>query len=160
MKLLHCPLCGDALGLLGREWRVCVCGASGGQYNADHVTATLGGAARVFGVANPFFNEIFPLLDAAHVRKVHDHFGYTDQDGEIWWGEFPGDVQIFRVEDPDGPRLDVDVERVDAKRNKVRVKPDGRPFTIDGKADLTEVVVPSNPRPARRQLVEPKPKEF
>ncbi len=155
MKLLQCPLCGDVLGLLGREWRVCVCGASGGQYNADHVTATVGGAARVFGIANPFFNELFPLLDAAHVRKVHERFGYADRAGEIWWGEFAGDLQIFRVDDPAGPRLEVDVEPVDRRTNRVKVV-DGRAFTIDGKADLREVVVPTNPRPARRQLIEPK----
>ena len=62
MKLLACPVCHDVLGLLGQEWRICLCGASGGQYNADLMTATVGGAARVFGVGNPFFDVLLPFV--------------------------------------------------------------------------------------------------
>lgn len=152
MKILACPNCKDVFGLLGKEWRVCVCGESGGQYNTDLMTATLGGRARVFGVGNLFFNELFPYLTEEGKQKARPKVGGYSGPNDCWWGEFPGDVQIFRIDSPSGPRLKVKVLHVDPSTNKVVVV-DKRKFTIDGRSDLREVVVPSNPRPFARQLI-------
>ena len=149
MKLLQCPICHDVHGLISKEWRVCFCGASGGQYNADGMTATLGGAARVFGVGNPFFNELYLYLDTEGKRKMRQRF-YGQPDTDAWWGEYPGDVQIFRLTCPfseRGPRLKVKVQAVPGDPSKMCVKIiDKRSFTIDGKSDLKSVIVPANRR--------------
>lgn len=109
MKLIYCPGCHDVHGLTMGEWRKCLCGESGGQYNEDGMTATLGGRARVFGVGNPFFNELYPYLDVEGKRKMRVAF-YGQPDTDAWWGDYPGEQQIFRIFSADGPRLQVKVE--------------------------------------------------
>jgi len=136
MKLLFCPLCRDVRGLHYAEWRKCLCGESGGQYNEDNVTATIGGAARVFGIANPFFNELFPILETWQVEIVRKKWGYDDRRGECWWGEFGGDQQIMRIPSADGPRL---VVRKDDGR--VIIEDERTDYTIDGKTGVKEVHV-------------------
>ena len=144
MKLLYCPVCADVVRLIAEEWRACDCGESGGQYNTDGMTATLGGLSRVFGVSNTFFNELWLVLNdeqkAAYREK--NHYG----PGDCWWGEFQGDTQIFRIAEASGPRLEVFVEKIDIRTNKVIVI-DKREFTIDGKKQEF-VVVPANPVPS------------
>lgn len=161
MKILYCQICGDVLGLLGQEWRKCVCGDSGGQYNADCMTATVGGKARVFGVGNPFFSELYPYTTPETRKEMRKRF-YGQPDTDAWWGEYPGDVQIFRIQSPDGPRLKVKVcslgfdektrKACEPGQNRVTVV-DKRPFTIDGKSDLKEVTVPANVNPRQRQTL-------
>lgn len=165
MKLLFCPICHDVLGLLGEEWRTCVCGCAGGQYNDDNMTATVGGAAKVIGIGNPFFNPLWIHLTPEKKRELRQQY-YGQPDSDAWYGEYPGDIQIFRITSPNGPRLKVTVEPVQGSlqrtlnrwepgENKVTVV-DERPFTIDGKDDLLTVVVPANISPAIRQLIDRK----
>ena len=152
MKILQCPICRDVVGLLGQEWRKCICGASGGQYNRDLITATLGGRARVFGVANPFFNEMFPFLNEEGKAAMHKKLNYVPID--CWWGEYAGDAQIFRIESPDGPRLNVRIVRIDAATNHVAVI-DKRPYTIDGRV-INAVSVPRKTLPTKCQTLKKK----
>jgi hypothetical protein len=151
MKLLFCPNCHDVLGLLGKEWRRCICGASGGQYNKDLMTATLGGIARVFGVGNPFFNELWPILTAEQKKPLREKW-YNHNDGDCWWGECVGDVQIFRIESANGPRLKVELKLLTNGTQIVTIV-DKRSYTVDGKLDIKTVTVPSNPIPFKRQTL-------
>lgn len=161
MKALYCQICGDVQGLLGQFWRKCVCGASGGQYNSDLMTATIGGAARVLGIGNPFFDGLYLFLTAEKKREMRQKY-YGQPDTDAWWGEFPGDVQIFRIESPDGPRLKVRIrslgitsatrDRWEPGMNEVTVI-DKRPYTIDGKPNLRTVTVPANLTPRLRQTL-------
>ena len=100
MKLLFCSDCHDVHELITNVWRKCLCGKSGGQYNRDGMTATIGGRARVFGVGNTFFNELYPLLGPDGKKTVREK--YFGQETDAWWGEYPGDQQIFRVRLADG----------------------------------------------------------
>src|SRR5580698_7161399 len=120
MKLIFCPLCHDAQGLIMQTWRCCLCGKSGGQYNIDGMTATIGGMARVFGVGNPFFDDLYPYLEEKGKRRMwKKHYGH--EMGDCWWGEYEGDRQIFRIFNPEGPRLDVQVKCFDGHENIVIV---------------------------------------
>ena len=111
MKLLFCPQCHDVHGLIEQEWRMCLCGQSGGQYNIDGMTATVGGQARVFGVGNPFFEYLYPFLEEKGKRAMWKKY-YGHEMGDCWWGEYEGDIQILRVEDPKGPCLKIKVENL------------------------------------------------
>jgi hypothetical protein len=144
MKILFCPSCYDVIRLIEREWRLCDCGLSGGQYNKDGMTATLGGIARVFGVANPFFNDMWLSLDDLQRQKYRESHGYGPAD--CWWGEYKGDIQIFKIEAAEGPRLRVKVKNLNKKENEVSII-DNRPYSIDGKK-LKSVVVPTNTIPS------------
>ncbi len=118
MKLIHCPACGDVVGLTVDTWRQCLCGASGGQYNLDQVTATIGGMAQPFGIDNAF------------LERTDGKPPEVRQGTNCWWGEYPGDVQILRIESAEGPRLEVLVRPVrEDGHNEVWVV-DGRPFTV------------------------------
>jgi hypothetical protein len=108
MKLLFCPLCRDVQGLIMQTWRCCLCGKSGGQYNADGMTATLGGEARVFGVGNPFFEYLYPFLEEKGKRAMWKKY-YGHELGDCWWGEYEGDNQVLRILDVKGPRLKLKV---------------------------------------------------
>jgi hypothetical protein len=101
MKLIYCPVCDDVFRVVSHEWRVCMCGRSGGQYNPDNLTSTVGGKAKVFGIPNPFFSETYmaPPEDIIRLRHKYNDTWITD----IWWGEYKGDWQIIRVNNPQGP---------------------------------------------------------
>lgn len=147
MKLLFCPLCHDAKSLVMPEWRVCLCGASGGQYNKDGMTATIGGAARVFGVGNPFFSELYPFLSEEGKKQVREKF--FGQPTDAWWGEYPGDKQIFRIANADGPKLSIKIVTkgaLDEKGLARIVIKDKRDYTIDGQKNVRSVDVPINPK--------------
>ena len=144
MKLLFCPACYDVIRLIPKRWRLCDCKQSGGQYNEDGMTATLGGLAKVLGIANPFFNELWSVLNEEQKKAYRDSHKYGP--GDCWWGEFKGDTQIFRVNDPEGPRLKVLVESVDVQTNRIFII-DDRPYSIDGQK-LESVDVPANPVPS------------
>ena len=143
MKLLFCPDCHDAHELIPDEWRMCLCGASGGQYNADGMTATIGGRARVFGVGNTFFNELYPLLGPDGKKIVRQK--YFGQETDAWWGEYKGDQQIFRVEEAEGPRLKIRIKVLDDPSDMVDIIiVDKRTHIVDGKLDVKSVRVPRN----------------
>jgi hypothetical protein len=156
MKLLFCPDCHDAHELIPDEWRMCLCGASGGQYNADGMTATIGGRARVFGVGNTFFNELYPLLGAEAKKMVRQK--YFGQETDAWWGEYKGDQQIFRIKSAKGPRLKVEMKLVVGRMVDIIVV-DKRDYWIDGEFLKESVRVPQNPgyKPPRKR--KPKKKE-
>jgi len=141
MKLLFCPDCYDVQGLIQPEWRTCYCKNSGGQYNADGMTATLGGRARVFGVGNPFFDYLYPFLEDEGRKKVRRKF--YGHDFDAWWGEYEGDVQIFRISRSLGPRLLVKVRPYSVTENVVTIV-DKREHWVDGLKNRVEVIVPRN----------------
>ena len=147
MKLIYCPMCADVFRLVGKSWRTCECQQSGGQYNKDLMTATIGGCARVLGIGNPFFNELYPMLNEEAKAALRQRM--YGQPTDAWWGEYPGDVQLFRIECAYGPRLAVRVVRVSETENKVIII-DKRPYTIDKKSNVKSVVVPANPKPSYR----------
>lgn len=147
MKLLFCSECGDMKGLHSKEWRMCYCGASGGQYNRDGMTATLGGSARVFGVGNPFFNPLYVFLESEGKKKLQKKY-YGHEDGDCWWGEYEGDVQIFRIASAYGPRLKVTVREF-SKTAMIVTIVDKREHTVDGLRNRVEVTVPVHPEGLR-----------
>lgn len=82
---------------------MCTCGSSGGQYNPDHVSAVIGGKARVFGIGNPFFTESWPHIPETERMMRRIDAGYTQDRTDCWWGEYEGDKQIERIESSTGP---------------------------------------------------------
>jgi hypothetical protein len=101
MKLIFCPACTDVVALSCLTWRRCICGASGGQYHADGVTATIGGLARVFGIHNRF---LFTRVNWLTGREKADLLVGWGRDGKnIWWGGEDDDDQIFRVAPAETP---------------------------------------------------------
>lgn len=144
MKLLFCPICHDVLGLLDNHWRTCVCKCSGGQYNADGMTATIGGMGKVFGVGNPFFNELYPFLNNEGKKAMRQKF-YGQPDTDCWWGDYAGERQIFHIQEAAGPRVKVRVVVESAVMNRVIIT-DKRVVYIDGVQSRKEVLVPSNYR--------------
>lgn len=135
MKLLFCPSCHDVQGLVMQYWRMCICGKSGGQYNEDGMTATLGGESRVLGIGNPFFDYMYKYLDEPGKHRMWQDL-YGHQSGDCWWGEYEDDAQIFRVEDANGPRLKITVIPVSGtdqkqRQNKIIVRED-RDFWYKG----------------------------
>ena len=142
MKLLFCPICHDVLGLLDLHWRTCICGCSGGQYNPDGMTATIGGMGKVFGVGNPFFNDLYPFLENKGKREMRQKF-YGQPDSDCWWGDYPGERQIFHIQDPTGPRVKTKIVKQNVTSNTIAIV-DKRQVWIDGKDDIKEVTVPRN----------------
>jgi len=108
MKLIRCKHCNDVVRLIHTRWRICECGRSGGQYNEDLITATVGGNCEVFGISNLFFDEDFNKLNEK--EKVEYRKSINHHWCEIWFGEMEGDVQIHRIKSPKGPRLKMKVE--------------------------------------------------
>lgn len=167
MKLLFCPNCGDVVRLIPTRWRRCVCRQSGGQYNADGMTATAGGKAHVLGIGNFFFHPDYPRFDTVAAKKffverVYPGFTYTT-DG--WWGDYPGEAQLFHIKAPNGPRLRIQFYELESQPSQnVVIVVDGRKFTTGGlKKDISgrwwpavagrkghQVVVPANPHPSFR----------
>jgi|HubBroStandDraft_5_1064220.scaffolds.fasta_scaffold29551_4 hypothetical protein len=145
MKLLFCPNCRDVHGLVQQEWRLCICMKSGGQYNRDGMTATIGGQGRVFGVGNPFFDYLYQFLEPEGKKRMWKSlYGHTD--GDVWWGEYSGDKQIFRIESPLGPVIKIKVKRSSTPGNNIVYVVDSRKVYQDGLCEHGfNVLVPSNP---------------
>ena len=122
MKLIRCKNCNDVVRLVHTHWRMCDCGKSGGQYNEDLITATVGGDCEIFGISNLFFDEEFNKLseeEKVEYRSKINHYWC-----EIWFGEGDGDFQIHRIKSPKGPRLKMVVEWVGknlTKSNKILI---------------------------------------
>lgn len=108
MKLLNCNVCNDVVRLIHTKWKVCECGACGGQYNEDLLSATVAGDCSVFGISNWFFDKEFNELNSEDQEAKKKKHGHPPQ--FIWFGEYVGDIQIIRIENPNGPRIKMDVE--------------------------------------------------
>jgi hypothetical protein len=108
---------------------MCDCGESGGQYNEDLMSATVGGNCDIVGISNLFFDEEFKALseeEKVAYRKKINHFT-----SEIWYGEIGCDNQIHRIKSPCGPRLEMKVEWADATHTKSTIT-DRRKYLICG----------------------------
>lgn len=138
MKLIRCKNCNDVVRLVHTHWRTCDCRHSGGQYNEDLMTATVGGMCEVFGISNLFFDDDFNKLsdeEKVEYRKATNHNWC-----EIWFGEVPGDRQIIRIKSPEGPRINMVVDRVndqltlstivDKREYSVNVQDDPKPASL------------------------------
>ena len=102
MKLIYCPDCRDVVQLKS-TWHTCSCKHSGGVYNTDGLTATIGGQAKVFGIANPFFRSGWTDLSLEERQRERPYW-CAPAEGDCWWGEYAGDKQVMRVASAQGPR--------------------------------------------------------
>ncbi len=122
-KLIRCKKCEDIVRLVHTKWRKCECGESGGQYNDDLMSATVGGDCEVIGLRNDYF-ALKPF------SKGRDKEGL----GNIIQGEYEGDVQIHRIKSGDGPKLKMKIEKLDDENNKITFT-DDRVYTINLKGE-------------------------
>ncbi len=132
MKLIRCKECDDVVRLVHTEWRKCDCGNSGGQYNEDLLSATVGGECEVIGIRNDFFTK-------SKKERTKDGVNCIIQ------GEYLGDNQIFRIESSKGPKLRIEIEEIDEKTNNIIIT-DKRKYTINLKGNKSpkSIKVPSN----------------
>jgi hypothetical protein len=133
-KLIRCKECEDIVRLVHTKWRKCECGKSGGQYNDDLMSATIGGDCEVIGLRNDYF-----ALEPFSKERGKNNLGGIIQ------GEYEGDVQIHRIESGDGPKLKMKIEKLDDENNKITFT-DDREYTINLKGDKSPktVEVPIN----------------
>jgi len=124
-KLIRCKKCEDIVRLIHTKWRKCECGESGGQYNDDLITATVGGNCEIIGLRNDFFA-------AKPFSKKRNEKGLNN----IIEGEYDGDTQIHRIESSDGPKLKMKIEKLDDNNNKITFT-DKRKYTINLKGNKT-----------------------
>jgi hypothetical protein len=141
MKLLWCDNCHDIIALRLEEWRNCICGKIGGQYNYDGVTATIGGEGRVFGVANPFLSVGWMIKTEEEKKELRDKYYPEGKGSDCWWGSYSGDVQLFFILNPKGPKLKITSIQKD-NSIEIRVK-DRRKYWIDGKTRMKVVTLPN-----------------
>ena len=94
MKLIRCNECGDVINLCKEEWRRCYCKESGGQYNEDNQTVIVGGKCEVIGIRNDYFE-----------YKPFSKEREEDNRDRIIQGEYPGDIQITRIESASGHKF-------------------------------------------------------
>jgi hypothetical protein len=107
MKLLWCDMCYSVIQINPLVWSKCRCGKVGGQYNEDEVTATIGGDGRVFGIANPFFFPEWIHKSDEDRTEFRNKYYPEGQGSDCWWGNYKGDVQLFWIKAPEGPRIEV-----------------------------------------------------
>ena len=119
MKLIICKQCDDIVRLIHTNWRKCECGKSGGQYNEDLQSATVGGNCEVIGIKNDW-------VAAGKQKRREAGLNHIIQ------GEYLGDVQIHRIISPEGPRLNIEINEVDKDFNELTFK-DRRNYTINVK---------------------------
>jgi hypothetical protein len=134
-KLIRCKKCEDIVRLVHTKWRKCECGKSGGQYNDDMISATVGGDCEVIGIRNDYFA-------AKQFSKERSDDGDLNN---IIQGEYDGDVQIHRIKSGDGPKLKMEIEKIDEDNNKITFT-DDRKYTINVKGDKSPktIEVPIN----------------
>ena len=134
-KLIRCKKCEDIVRLVHTKWRKCECGESGGQYNDDMISATVGGDCEVIGIRNDYFA-------AKQFSKERSDEGDLNN---IIQGEYDGDVQIHRIKSGDGPKLKMEIEAINKTNNKITFT-DDREYTINVKGDKSPktVEVPIN----------------
>lgn len=139
MKLIRCNKCEDVVRLIEREWRNCDCGKSGGQYNEDMISATIGGDCEVIGLRNDFFKE-----------KPFSKKRGEDGKNIIIQGEYLGDNQIYRIKSSKGPRLKIEITENDNNTHDITFT-DKRKYTINlkgNKSPKTIKGIPSNKKPS------------
>jgi len=150
MKLIRCKTCGDVVRLIEKRWRVCECGESGGQYNEDFMSATVGGNCEILGISNLMFDKRYRRM--SDKRKTEYKKQINHHPCEIWFGEVLGDYQIIRIESPDGPRLEAKVEWL-KNGSKITFK-DKRKYSLNirGNRKPKSVFIEGNtkPRPSFR----------
>lgn len=150
MKLIRCRKCNDVVRLIETKWRVCECKRSGGQYNKDLMTATVGGDCDIVGISNLFFDDAYRKMDdkekTKYKKKIKHH------PCEIWYGEGLGDLQIHRIKNPSGPRLKMKVEWVDETHTKSTFI-DKRKYVVNIKGNKRPkfVIVENEMRPSFRK---------
>jgi hypothetical protein len=127
MKLIRCNNCEDVIRLTHTKWRKCECGNSGGQYNDDLMSATVGGDCEVIGLRNDYFA-------AKPFSKERDKKDDKGQLSHIIQGEYDGDVQIHRIESPKGPKLKMTIEKLNDDNNLITFT-DDRKYTINIKGN-------------------------
>lgn len=127
MKLIRCKKCDDVVRLVHTKWRNCECGKSGGQYNDDLMSATVGGDCEVIGLRNDYFAE----KPFSKEREKKDDKG---QLSHIIQGEYEGDAQIHRIKSPDGPKLKMTIEKLNDENNLITFT-DNRKYTINLKGN-------------------------
>ncbi len=102
MKLIRCKTCDDVIRLIHTRWRMCECGKSGGQYNGITMSATVGGDCEVIGIRNDYFE--YPQFSEDRIERA-----------TLIQGEYLHDNQVFRINSPEGPNLDLIIEKEDDK---------------------------------------------
>ncbi len=110
MKLIRCKNCEDVVRLIETRWRTCECGYSGGQYNKDSITATVGGDCDIVGLSNLFFDNKYRKLSDEEKEEYKKETKHASC--EVWFGELEGDKQIHRIKSPKGPRLKMDIDYI------------------------------------------------
>jgi hypothetical protein len=133
MKLIICKNCDDVVRLIHTKWRKCECGKSGGQYNDDLMSATVGGDCEVIGIRNDW-------VSAGKQKRKEAELNHIIQ------GEYLGDVQIHRIISADGPKLKMEINQLDKEFNEITFK-DNRKYTINvngGDKSPKTVKVPIN----------------
>lgn len=121
MKLIRCKNCDDVVRLIHTKWRKCECGESGSQYNGLSMSATVGGDCEVIGIGNDLFY-YEPFHEERKTRNM------------IIQGEYEGDVQIHRIESSEGPKLQMNMEKIDENTTKITFT-DNRKYTINLEGD-------------------------
>ena len=119
MKLILCKSCLDVVRLVHTKWRKCECGEAGGQYNDDLLSATVGGNCEVIGIRNDWVSAGKQKRNEAKLNNIIQ-------------GEYLGDVQIYRIISPDGPKLNIEIKKLDNNFNEITFK-DRRKYTINVK---------------------------
>jgi hypothetical protein len=142
MKLIRCKNCDDVVRLVHTKWRKCDCGKSGGQYNDELLSATVGGDCEVIGIRNDFFS-------AKPFSKERSKVDDKGARNNIIQGEYEGDVQIHRIESADGPKLKMKTEKIDDDTLKVTFT-DDRKYTINLKGNKSPktIELPANDSPS------------
>lgn len=136
MKLIRCNTCNDVVRLVHIEWRTCDCKESGGQYNEDLLSATVAGNCQVLGLSNLFFDEEFCQMN--HDEQVEYRKEIGHHWCEIWRGEVKGDHQIIRIDNPLGPRIDMDVEWIEEGKITRSTITDDREYRLNIPGDTTK----------------------
>jgi hypothetical protein len=133
-KLIRCKECEDIVRLVHTKWRKCECGKSGGQYNDDMISATVGGDCEVIGLRNDYFT-----------KKPFSKARGNNELNAIIQGEYDGDVQIHRIKSGDGPKLKMEIEAINKTNNQITFT-DDREYTINVKGDKSPktIEVPIN----------------
>lgn len=142
MKLLWCDDCHDVVALRVDRWRTCICGAVGGQYNYDGVTATIGGKGRVIGIGNPFLMLDWQSKTEKERNAIRKKYYTPGQKSDCWWGEYAGDQQLLRIEHAHGPRLITKSKVTPDGKQVVITVVDQRRVKVDGKYQK-KVVIPN-----------------
>lgn len=119
MKLILCKSCLDVVRLLHIKWRKCECGESGGQYNDDLLSSTVGGNCEVIGIRNDWVSAGKQKRSDAKLNNIIQ-------------GEYLDDVQVYRIISSDGPKLNIDIKKLDNDFNEITFK-DRRKYTINVK---------------------------